>query len=124
MVSWIQNIKEIVMSKDAMNESLEQMALTLFPEAWKPIGSLLRGQEVDTNYESRQNWLRNAEKIYNLALQDIKKSVEISKGNAKTYENIANQQENFSEFIKYAHQIPVYEEILKLIDSLMEEGKS
>lgn len=65
-----------------------------------------------------------AKHFYNFALHDIKKSVEISKGNAKTYENIANQQESFSEFIKYAHQIPVYEEIIKLIDSLMEESKS
>lgn len=58
-----------------MNKSLEQMALERFPEAWKPIGSLWRGHEVDTNYESRQKWLRNAEEIYNLALQQAKKDI-------------------------------------------------
>lgn len=75
VVSWIQNIKEIARSKDAMNESLEQMALMLFPEEWKPVGNLLIGQEVDTNYEARQKWLRNAEEIYNLALQDAEKDM-------------------------------------------------
>lgn len=72
MVSWIQNIKEIVRSKDAMNESLEQMALERFPEEWKPVGNSTC-DEVDTNYEARQKWLRNAEEIYNLALQDAQK---------------------------------------------------
>lgn len=74
MVSWIQNIKEIVRSKDAMNESLEQMALERFPEEWKPSGNSTY-DEVDTNYDARQKWLRNADEIYNLALQDARKDI-------------------------------------------------
>lgn len=95
------------------------MALALFPEEWEPIGDLLMGQEVDTNYEARQEWLRNAEEIYNLALKDMKKIVEINKSNAETYGNIAVQQKNITNVIKYAFQIPIYKEILKLIDNLI-----
>ena len=57
-----------------MNESLEQMALERFPEEWKPSGNSTY-DEVDTNYDARQKWLRNADEIYNLALQDARKDI-------------------------------------------------
>lgn len=57
-----------------MSERLEKLALELFPEVWSP--SNLWGEEIDVNYEARQKWIQNAQRVYNLALQDIKEEVE------------------------------------------------
>ena len=57
-----------------MNERLEQMALERFPEEWEPAGNSIC-DEVDINYEARKKWLKNAEELYNLALQDAKKDM-------------------------------------------------